>query len=212
LRQLKNYLKLAFLRLREDRLAIGPGCQVSKVKFGRNVRLGGNVTVLSSAIGDYSYVGDNSVVSQTVIEKFCSIASEVHLGTGSHPSRDYVSTHPMFYLARPDLGWNLVTSDHRQEFSQTTIGNDVWIGTRVTIRDGVRIGNGAIVGAGAVVVKDLESYGIYVGVPARLLRYRFLAEEIEFLNELAWWSRGEAWLREHASSFRDISSLRAELK
>ena len=57
------------------------------------------------------------------------------------------------------------------------IKDDVWIGTDVTILSGVTIGQGAVVGAGAVVTKDLEPYGIYGGVPARLIKYRF-SEEI----------------------------------
>ena len=32
---------------------------------------------------------------------------------------------------------------------------------------GVRIGKCAVIGAGSVVTKDLDPYGIYVGVPAR---------------------------------------------
>ena len=53
-----------------------------------------------------------------------------------------------------------------------TIGDDVWIGTRVTILPGVRIGNQAIIGAASVVTKDVPDRGIVAGNPARLLRFR----------------------------------------
>lgn len=52
------------------------------------------------------------------------------------------------------------------------IGNDVWIGTRVTILPGVKIGDGAVVAAGAVVSKDVMPYTIVGGIPARVIRNR----------------------------------------
>lgn len=52
------------------------------------------------------------------------------------------------------------------------IGNDVWIGARVTILPGVKIGDGAIVGACTVVSKDIEPYSVVVGNPARKIRDR----------------------------------------
>ncbi|MDJ0531155.1 MAG: acyltransferase [Xenococcaceae cyanobacterium MO_207.B15] len=53
-----------------------------------------------------------------------------------------------------------------------TIGQDVWLGARVTVLGGVTIGDGCIVGAGAVVTKDLPPYSIAVGIPAQVIRQR----------------------------------------
>lgn len=52
------------------------------------------------------------------------------------------------------------------------IGNDVWLGAGVRVLDGAVIGDGCVVAAGAVVRGELESCGIYGGVPARLLGWR----------------------------------------
>lgn len=52
------------------------------------------------------------------------------------------------------------------------IGNDVWLGARVTVLKGVNIGEGAVIGAGAVVTKDIPPYAIAVGNPARVIKYR----------------------------------------
>jgi acetyltransferase-like isoleucine patch superfamily enzyme len=52
------------------------------------------------------------------------------------------------------------------------IGNDVWLGAGVRVLDGSVIGDGCVVAAGAVVRGELEPYGIYAGVPARLVRRR----------------------------------------
>lgn len=52
------------------------------------------------------------------------------------------------------------------------IGDDVWIGHRVTILPGVHIGKGTVIGAGAVVTKDTPEYSVVGGNPARVLKYR----------------------------------------
>lgn len=59
-----------------------------------------------------------------------------------------------------------------QKEKTVVIGDDVWIGGRVTILPGVKIGNGVIIGAGAVVTKDIENFAIVGGNPAKILRYR----------------------------------------
>lgn len=53
-----------------------------------------------------------------------------------------------------------------------TIEDDVWVGARVIILPGITISKGAIIGAGAVVTKDVPSYAICAGNPARVIKYR----------------------------------------
>ena len=52
------------------------------------------------------------------------------------------------------------------------IGKHVWIGGRSIILQGGNIGEGAIITAGSIVTKDVESYSIYAGVPARKIKDR----------------------------------------
>lgn len=50
------------------------------------------------------------------------------------------------------------------------IDDDAWIGANVTILPGVHIGKCSIIGAGSVVIKDVDEYSIYAGVPAKKIR------------------------------------------
>ena len=50
--------------------------------------------------------------------------------------------------------------------------NDVWIGANCIITAGVTIGEGAVVAAGSVVTKDVKSYAIVGGIPAKIIRMR----------------------------------------
>ena len=51
-----------------------------------------------------------------------------------------------------------------------SIDNEVWIGAHSVVLPGVTIGNGTIVAAGAVVSRDVPSYTVVAGVPARVIR------------------------------------------
>jgi acetyltransferase-like isoleucine patch superfamily enzyme len=50
------------------------------------------------------------------------------------------------------------------------IGSRVLVGAGAKVLPGVRIGDDVVVGAGAVVRGDLETAGVYAGVPARRVR------------------------------------------
>lgn len=57
------------------------------------------------------------------------------------------------------------------------IGLDVWIGASSVVMSGLSIGDGAVVAAGSVVTKDVESFSIVGGNPARVLGYRFASDK-----------------------------------
>ena len=52
------------------------------------------------------------------------------------------------------------------------IGNDVWIGARVTILPGAVIGDGAVIGAGSVVHGETPPMSVAAGNPCRVIRMR----------------------------------------
>ena len=58
----------------------------------------------------------------------------------------------------------------RDVAAPVTIGAGAWIGAHATILPGVTVGRGAVVAAGALVTEDCVPNGLYVGVPARLVR------------------------------------------
>ena len=53
---------------------------------------------------------------------------------------------------------------------EVVIGNNVWIGDKSSILAGVHIGDGAIIGANSVVTKDVPSYCVVGGVPAKIIK------------------------------------------
>ena len=131
------------------------------------------------------YVSDR----YSTIGSFCSIAANVYIGVTCHPT-NWLSTSNFQYSSRPDLHDIHVADDNVKTFPWTRpvhVGNDCWLGTGVIIFDGVTVGDGAIIGANAVVTKDIPPYAIAVGVPAKVIRYRFDDETVQSLLELKWW-------------------------
>ncbi|MHC0046087.1 acyltransferase [Vibrio campbellii] len=55
-------------------------------------------------------------------------------------------------------------------YSDVTIGNNVWIGSRVTILPGVTVSDNIVIGAGSIVTKDCTKSGIYAGNPAVFIK------------------------------------------
>lgn len=165
-------------------------------------------------VGFASYVSAYSMLYNTCIGRYTSIGPNVRIVSGQHPTRKFVSTHPIFYSTQQTIRKSYVSENLYEEYRHTKnnwtveIGNDVWIGDGVTVMEGVSIADGTIVAAGANVVKDTEPYSIVGGNPARLIRYRFDREDIDLLEEVQWWNKGEKWIDEHAEYFDDIEKYK----
>lgn len=181
--------------------------------FGGYNKVGPN-SFFSGEIGRYSYIGGNSVVKGKV-GNFCSISHNVTFLTGSHPVRNYVSTHPAFYSLQKQCGTTFVKEQRFNEIPRLDnsdysieVGNDVLIGFGATLVGPLRIGNGAIIGANSVVTKDVLPYEVVVGSPARTIRKRFDDETIRFLEETCWWDKDKVWLEENADAFSSIEAFK----
>lgn len=178
--------------------------RVKSCSFGRYNTVYEEVELVDVVVGDCSYIGPRSRLTKVVVGKFSCIGPDVLIGLGTHPSRDFVTTHPAFFSTQCQAGFTFVSKPYFEEHLTCFIGNDVWIGARAVVLDGVSIGDGAIVGAGAVVTKNVPPYAIVGGVPAKILRYRFNDIDLEKLKELKWWDRDMGWLRENSHLFHNI--------
>lgn len=174
---------------------------------------GCNTLVQNCSIGLATYIAHNSQMKFTNIGRFCSIGENVRTFVGQHPTKDFVSTHPVFFSKQKIIG---TTFADKQYFAEHTfldekyvveIGNDVWIGNNVTILDGVRIGDGAIIASGAIVTGDVAPYAIVGGLPAKVLKFRFEEAEIKRLMEVKWWNWEFDKIRESYKDFHSVSDF-----
>lgn len=171
-----------------------------KCEFGKCVKVAPPYKLNNVRFDDYTYVARNIDATNLNTGKFCSIGPNFCCGFGLHPIFG-ISTSFMLYSNFNPSGISFVCSDDEvakifaehsfQETRITNIGNDVYIGANVLVLDGVTIGDGAVVGAGAVVTNDIPPYAVAVGVPAKVIKYRFDEITIKKLLEKKWWDGSE---------------------
>ena len=186
------------------------------------------ITDPSITVGDYTMYNDfvndpvgferNNVLyhypinrDRLIIGKFCSIACGAKfLFNSANHTLSSLSTYP-FPLFFEEWGLkkrNVAASwDNKGDI---VIGNDVWIGYEAVIMAGVTIGDGAIIGARAVVTKDVPSYTVAGGIPAKPIKKRYPEETIAALSELKWWNWPEERIAQnlHAIQAGKLNELR----
>lgn len=180
--------------------------------FEGNNNVGGHIRKSHIGYGTY-IIGGNGYIHDCKIGRFCSIASDCHIGLGDH-AMNMVATSPLFYSSQSMLPNNFLSENipiQEKTVGNTDykviIGNDVWMGYNVCIKEGVTIGDGAIIGAKSLVTHNIPPYAIAVGTPARVIKYRFTPEQIEKLLQIKWWDNNPEWVRNHVHTFRDIDTF-----
>ncbi len=155
----------------------------------------GDYTMYHDFAGDPREFEKNNVLYQypinhdkLIIGKFCSIACNARfLFTSANHAMASLSTYP-FPLFFEE--WGLPAEEVTKAWDNKgdiVIGNDVWIGYEAVVLSGVTIGDGAIIGTRAVVTRDVPSYTIVGGVPAKPIRKRFDDKTIDALLQMKWW-------------------------
>ena len=187
---LKNVLFNIRYRIKNKNLSISLSLvTIRNCSFGYHNRIYDNSILSNVSLGDYTYIGGDSRIMNTVIGKFCSIGPSVWIGgLPSHPL-NLKSTFPGFY--QKDSSYYGIEPEYEyneSEFKQVIIGNDVWIGARAMIMDGVTAGDGAVIAAGAIVTKDIPPYAIVGGVPAKIIKFRFPEDKIKEMLASEWWN------------------------
>lgn len=146
-------------------------------------------------LGDHVRVDDFAVLScgpaGVRLGDHVHIAAHAALyGGGGIVVEDFVtvSGRSSVYSVSDDYGGDVMTNPTVPERftgvrrSPVTLRRHVVVGAGCVVLPGVTIGEGSTTGAMTLVDEDLAAWGIYVGVPARLLRPRargLLALEVE---------------------------------
>lgn len=171
-RSLKSHLAEAFYNIIASKLpsSLAKGGKFYKKLRANLVRVyirhcGSNVNIEPYAIFNHALsIGDNSGIgAKSELYGEITIGKDVMMGTNCII---YSRNHR---FDRIDIPMRMQGSD---EIKPVVVGDDVWIGGRVTILPGVNIGKGAVIGAGSVVTKDVPEYAIVGGNPAKIIKSR----------------------------------------
>lgn len=130
------------------------------MKKSKSARFHNNIYISNTrnlSIGYDSEINENVFIQGAVIGNNVQIAPNVAIMNASH---NYNSTSIS------------IKFQGDTPISNPIIEDDVWINRNAIILKGIKIGKGAIVGAGAVVTKDVKSYTVVGGVPAKFIKNR----------------------------------------
>lgn len=161
------------------------------VQFGKMVQIGNDVSITAYGrkgltIGNNVWIGSNSFIKVSFSfndpGEYIYIGNNVGIGEFAHLGGagglsigndciigPYLSCHPEnhnFFDNEQPIRMQGVTR------RGITIGNNCWIGAKVTVLDGVTIGNNCVIAAGAVITKNMPSDSVIGGVPAKVIRSR----------------------------------------
>lgn len=163
---IRTYLRLAF-----------PGIEChGSVRFGRGATVqafdGGTIELRAGAFvhdracliasGGRIVVGERVAVGRGSVIVACAA---IELGAGTLIA-EYVTVRDQDHAH----GGAARLDDQGLVAEPVTIGEDVWLGAKVSVTKGVTIAARSVIGANAVVTRSLPEQGVYGGVPAKLLR------------------------------------------
>lgn len=177
----------------QRKIYLGSGCRILN---RRNIVFGKNVTIESHTILD-GYSREKIILGDCAkIGSYSKLLSTSHLATFGkglkmgHNSAVGDFTHfgaPGGIEIGDDVIMGSYVSFHSENhnFSDTTklireqgvssvgikIGNNVWVGAKVTFLDGCVVGNHSVVAAGAVVKGTFPDHSVIGGVPAKILKH-----------------------------------------
>lgn len=171
----------------------GVGTTLRAVKFERHLHVGRGSSIGPNAVIFY----DVEIGAETLIGDGASIREQCRIGThclisryvtvnfntviGDH-ARIMDSTHITgnCVIGNDVFISTLVATVNDNEMVSRSYAESKIVGPRIAdhasigagacLFPGVLVGEGAVVGAGSVVTKDVESYTVVMGVPARLTR------------------------------------------
>ena len=116
-------------------------------KYGIGLEIGDN-----SAVGEYSYFGCSGGVK---------IGNDVIMG-------QYISFHSENHNFEDN---SKLTREQGVSSRGIELGNNIWVGSKVTFLDGSKVEDNSVVAAGAVVNDVFPPNVVIGGVPAKIIKY-----------------------------------------
>ncbi len=111
-------------------------------------------------IGKNVYIGKNMTVATILGRKDCLLVLKDRVAVGPNVT----------FLLSSDPNWSMLGKIYKPQRGSIVIEEDSWIGANATILPGVSIGKCSIIATGAVVTKDVPSYSVVGGIPAKVIK------------------------------------------
>ena len=151
-------------------------CRIAAdIKLGKDVKISDFVNLHGCTIGDNTKVGTFVEIRKNAfIGRNCRISTHTFICEGVTIEDDVFIGHNVTFIndmyPRSTVERGGLQTEADGKVIPTYVKKGASVGSGATILAGITVGEGAIVGAGAVVTKDVPSWTIVAGNPARVLR------------------------------------------
>ncbi len=149
----------------------------------RNIHIGSNTTFGRGTV--FWAPSRISIGNNVYIGKYCTLQADIEMGNNIEIANNvgligkYDHDYSKVGVSIKDAPWiGDPYYDFKGKDQKIVIEDDVWIGYGAVVFTGVHIHRGAIIAAGSIVTKDVSSYAIVAGNPAKVKDYRFTKEQI----------------------------------
>lgn len=145
-----------------DRSAIIPMLRSCGAKIGNNCTIESplRLHMVGNSLENL-LVGDNVSISKGVLIDVCE---QIEIRNNTTIAMD------VSLVSHEHYGHVDIRGKSNNKSKPTTIGSNVYIGTRTVVLCGVVINNNVIIGANSLVNKSVHDPGVYVGSPARRIK------------------------------------------
>ena len=168
---LLSKIKILFLRLRGYKIdfsvLLGGENSFFQSRKG-SIKIASNCSLSNQVMIKTGFGGSIVIRPKVIINQGTFIDIQSHLEIGEN-----TLISPFCYICDYDHNFENIDKpikDQGYNSKPIIIGSDVWIGAKSIILKGVKIGKGSVIGAGSVVVKDIPSYSVAVGNPAKVIK------------------------------------------
>jgi len=135
--------------------------RVAGLRIGNRSRIMGSIEITGPGGVALVSIGNHSFITSPL---YVDAGARVTVGNRVHLGHDVMLLTMSHEVGSSEERCGPLTA------APISIGDGVWIGSRVTILPGVSVGKGAVIAAGAVVTRDVPPDTMVAGVPAGVVK------------------------------------------
>ena len=145
----------------------------------KNIHIGDNTRIQAHSVLEcWGHFGNQSFSPQILIGDKCKLGEYCHItscnsiiiGNGLLTGRFVLITDNSHGSLSKNNSIIAPKDRPLESKGKVVIGNNVWLGDKVSVLPGVHIGDNVIIGANSVVTTDIPSNSMAAGIPERVLK------------------------------------------